>query len=274
MSPAPKISQHGVPSAVSRVLHSGRVWIIQGVGTLVWLALAYAGFRMGKASAWRLAGSALLACFLAYLAVFLQRTALRVYRRERLGDARLGSQESKDRRRRILEWFPHAALVIILFAALVWIYDVIRDTLPCALDHAASWLTAQLGRPVDFRVLEARAISLEIVLVWLMFVLFWLPLAAAALLGEISLWRAAKRAWRSLRYWLGTLASFVIGYLAVWEFSGRALQEYGNGGQAVTLVAGLALGYAVALGAWLVILALAEESIATGGPRSVDDTWD
>jgi hypothetical protein len=41
-----------------------------------------------------------------------------------------------------------------------------------------------------------------------------------------------------------------------------------------SLYARLALGYAVALGAWLVILALAEESSTTTEPRSLDDTWD
>jgi len=29
-----------VASAVRRVFHNGRVWTIQGVGTLLWLALA------------------------------------------------------------------------------------------------------------------------------------------------------------------------------------------------------------------------------------------
>jgi len=274
MSPAPRISQRGVPSAVSRVLHSGRVWTIQGVGTLVWLALAYACYRMGRANGWRLAGAAILAIFLAYLAPFLQRTALRVFRRERLDAARPGRRARKIRRRKFLEWFPGAAIVILLFAALVWVHGAIRNALPGALEHAANWLTRQLGRPFDFHALEARAISFEFVMAWFFFVLFWLPLAAAALVGEGNLWRAAARAWRRLRYWLGTLACFVVGHLAFRHLAGWALRGKAIAGQPAGHLAGLALGYAIALGAWLVILALVEEDISAAEPRSLDDTWD
>jgi len=274
MSSAPNISQLGVPSAVSRVLHSGRVWIIQGVGTLVWLALAYACFRIGSASAGRLAGSAGLACLLAYLAAFLQRTALRVYRRERLGDARRGSRRKKAHHRKVLEWLPDAATILVLFVALAGLAAIVRQSLPQALEHAASWLTVELGRPVDFRVLEARAVSLEFVIGWILFILFWLPLAAAGLLGEASLWSAAGRGWRRLQYWLGTLASFVVGYLALWELAGLGPGLQGILPMTAGFYARLTLGYGIALGSWLVILALAEESISAAEPRSLDDTWD
>jgi len=75
VSAALKASQSGALSAVQRVLRSGRVWAIQGVGTLFFLALGYAWFWIHEAEWWELAGSAVLAIFLAYLAVFLQRTA-------------------------------------------------------------------------------------------------------------------------------------------------------------------------------------------------------
>jgi membrane protease YdiL (CAAX protease family) len=135
-------------------------------------------------------------------------------------------------------------------------------------------LTLELSRPVDFRVLEARAMSLEFVVAWFLFVLFWLPLAAAALLGEIGSWRAARRAWGRLRYWLGTLASFVVGHFALLLLGGWLFERQRFTGQLAKNLAGLALGYAIALGSWLVILALAEEAISAPEPRAVDETWD
>ena len=250
MSPTPQIFQRGALSPVSRVLQSGRVWAIQGVGTILWLALARTCLLIGTDGAWRLAASIVLAIFLSYLAAFLQRTALRVYRHERL--AVWGSRR-KVRRREILDWLPDAALVFALLIALAGLDAVIQQALPIPL-RQNEWPGIILG--------------------WLFFVLFWLPIAGAALLGERGMWRAAVRAWGSPRYWLGTLVSFVAGNFAVRKLARWALSGSGLARQSPGKLAQLALGYAIALGAWLVILAFAEESISSVQPRSVDDTWD
>jgi hypothetical protein len=266
------ISQRGVPSAVLRVLHSGRVWTIQGLGTLLWLALAYAWLWIREAKWWDLAGSALLALFLLYLAAFLQRTALRVYRRERLSvpGAAIGPRAA--RRRAIREWLPGAVLVALLFAALVWIAVCLRQVLPDLTQTAASWLTLRLRRPVDTYRLQTRVETLFFIGPWFLFVVFWLPLAAAALLGERGLWRCAARAWRAWRYWLSTLACVTVGCLGFWKLAEWVPRARGIPGQSASMVARLGLGYVIALGAWLVILALVEEAIAP--VASPDETQD
>jgi hypothetical protein len=272
MSADPMISQRGVPSPVLRVLHSGRVWTIQGLGTLLWLALAYAWLWIREAKWWHLAGSALLALFLLYLAAFLQRTALRVYRRVRISgmDAAFGRRTI--RRRAFHQWLPGAVLVALLFAALVWLSIVLQDALPVMTQRVASWLTLHLRRPVDPYRLETRAEALFFVGPWFQFVVFWLPLAAAALLGEPGLWRSAARAWRKWRYWLSTLACVAIGYLSFSKLAEWVPRVRGIAGQSASMFARLLLGYVIALGAWLVILALVEEAIAPA--TSPDETQD
>ena len=274
MSAAPKDSQNGVLSAVRRALRSGRVWAIQGLGTLLLLALAYAWFWIHEAKWWELAGSVVLAVFLAYLAVFLQRTALRVYRRDRLGGLGLGASGGKSRRLPLRQWLPGAVLVFALYVALVWMSEVILAALPDATQHLASWLTLHLRRPVDPYLLQERVESAEFVGVWFLFVVFWLPFAAASLLGERRMWSAAVRAWRRPGYWLGTLVCAVVGHVDFWKLAGWVPQVKGIAAQSASMLARLSLGYVIALGAWLVILALVEEAIANRAPRSPDDTWD
>jgi hypothetical protein len=274
MSDAPKVSQRGVPSSVQRVLHSGRVWVIQGIGTLLWLALAYAWFWIHEAKWWELAGSVLLAVLLAYLAAFLQRTALRVYRRERLGVLGPAAPGKRSRPRPVRQWLPGAALVLILLVALVWLSDVIQSALPDATQHFASWLTLHLRRPVDPYLLQQRVESIEFVGAWFLFVVIWLPLAAAALLGERRMWPAAVRAWRRLQYWFATIGCAVVGDVAFWKLAGWVPRVKGIAAQSASMLARLSLGYVIALGAWLVILALVEEAISNRTPRSPDDTWD
>ncbi|HKO04837.1 MAG TPA: hypothetical protein VJW51_08810 [Candidatus Acidoferrales bacterium] len=274
MSDAPRLSQRGVPSVVQRVLRSGQVWAIQGLGTLLWLALAYAWLWIREARWWELASSMLLAGFLAYVAVFLQRSALRVYRRDRLGVPGLAAAGRRRRHRALREWLPGAALVFALFVALVWLSDVLQGAVPDATEHLASWLTLHLRRPVDPYLLQQRVESIEFVGAWFLFVVVWLPLAAAALLGERWMWRATMRAWRRLRYWLGTLACAVVGHVAFWKLAGWVPRARGIAAQSASMLARLSLGFVIALGAWLVILALVEEAISNRGPRSPDDTWD
>jgi hypothetical protein len=257
MSPAPNISQRGVPAAVGRVLHSGRVWTIQGVGTVAWLALAYGCIRLGRSGAWRLAGSALLALFLAYLAAFLQRTALRVYRRERLGEVMPGNRRGGVRHRKSSGWVPDAAIVFALFMALVGWNAVILQWLPDSLLGYAWWI--------------------EVFVAWFLFIIFWLPLAASALLGQRSIWQPAARAWKRPGYWLGTLASTVMCLLVLISVVSQSdLIHWLEGASSMNgqMMALLALGFAIALGAWLVILAMVEESVSSVQPRSPDDTWD
>ena len=274
MSDAPTLSQRGVPTVVQRVLRSGRVWAIQGLGTLLWLALAYAWFWIRESRWWELAGSVLLAGFLAYLAVFLQRSALRVYRRDRLGIPGLAAAGRRSRQRTPREWLPGAVLVFVLFVALVWLSDVLQAAVPGATELLASWLTLHFRRPVDPYVLQRRVEAIEFVGAWFLFVVVWLPVAAAVLLGERWMWRATLRAWRRLRYWLATLACAVVGHVAFWKLAGWVPQVKGIAAQTASMLARLALGYVIALGAWLVILALVEEAISNRGPRSPDDTWD
>ena len=253
MSPTPQIFQRGALSPVSRVLQSGRVWAIQGVGTILWLALARTCLLIGTDGAWRLAASIVLAIFLSYLAAFLQRTALRVYRRERLRELALDRQR-KSRPLQPQEWILDAATVFVMFVALVGLVIAIPDVLP---DLLKSELTTAI-------------------LAWFFLIVFWLPIAAAALLGERRMWGAAARAWRLPKYWLGTLAC-----LAVWQLVlGQLLQsEVVHWVEGATNLGAAAFGlllaaYGIALGAWLVILALAEECISRPEPRSLDDTWD
>src|SRR5271154_3076466 len=106
MTGEPRVSQRGVPSTVRRVLRSGRVWVIQGVGTLLLFVLAYAWLWIHEARWWQLAGSLLLALFLVYLAAFLQRTALRVYRRDRLDTTGAPPAAGRSSRRPSRRWFP------------------------------------------------------------------------------------------------------------------------------------------------------------------------
>jgi len=274
MSAGPKVSKEGVPSAVARVLRSGRVWVIQGVGTLLWLALAYAWFWIHEAR-WRdLALSALLALFLAYLGVLLQRTALRVYRRDRLGAIGPVGSGGRTRPRPLKVWLPSALLVFAMFAVLVWLWNLIQGRLPDATQYVASWLTLHLRRPVDPDLLQERVESVEFIGAWFLFVLIWLPFPAAALLGERVMWRATVRAWGRLRFWLGTLVCAVVGYEAFWKLAGWVPPVKGIAAQTASMAARLSLGYVVALGSWLVILALAEEAISDRRPRSPDDTWD
>jgi len=273
MSAAPRISKEGVPSAVSRVLRCRRVWVIQGVGTLVWLAVAYAWFWIREARWWHLAESALLGLFLVYLGAFLQRTALRVYRRDRLGPERRAA--SGETGRGVAgHWAPRALVVFVLFAGLAWLAAELLEWLPAGTQSAASWLTLHLRRPVDPYLLQERAESVEFIGGWFLFVLIWLPLAAAAFLKEAGMWRAAARAWRSLRYWLGTLTCAVVGDLAFWKLAEWVPKVDGIPAQTASMVARLALGYVIALGAWLVTLALVEEGISSSVPRSPDETWD
>jgi hypothetical protein len=253
MSPEPNISLRGVPSAISRVLQSGRVWAIQGVGTLVWLALAYAAFRIGGASAWRLVCSAVLVIFLTYLGAFLQRTALRVYRRERQSAARPGRQGGKIRHRQFSEWLPDGAFIFVLFVALVGLYGVSKQALHTALWHP---------EPLEFALL------------WLFFIVIWLPLEAAVLLGERSMWGAARRAWRRVSFWLETLACVVVIHLVFWTLVQWLQPGKGFRAASPATLGLLALGYALALGAWLLTLAIVEVSISSAEPRSLDDTWD
>jgi hypothetical protein len=240
----------------------------------LFLALAYAWFWIHEARLWELAGSVLLAVFLAYLAVFLQRTALRVYRRDRLGDLGPAAARRRPRRRPLRQWLPGAALVFALFVALVWLSDVIQAALPDATQHFASWLTLHLRRPVDPYRLRERVESVEFVGAWLLFVVIWLPLAAAALLREREMWPAAVRAWRRLQYWFATLGCAVVGHVALWKLAGWVPRVKGIAAQTASMLARFALGYVIALGAWLVILALVEEAISNRAPRSPDDTWD
>jgi len=272
MSGAPRVSQRGVPSAVLRVLHSGRVWLIQGVGTLLWLALAYAWLWIREAKWWQLAGSLALALFLLYLAVFLQRTALRVYRRERQSTPGIPKPRAAAGRPSVRDWLPGAVLVALLFAALAWLSASLRVALPDLTQAAASWMTLHLRRPVDPYRLRARVESLIFIGPWFLFVVFWLPLAAAALLGESGIWQAAARAWKSGRYWLSTLGCVAVGYLSFWKLAEWVPRVRGIPGESAGMAARLVLGYIVALGAWLVILSLVEEVIAPAA--SPDDTQD
>ena len=263
-----------VASAVRRVFHNGRVWTIQGVGTLLWLALAYAALWIREAKAWEVAGSALLALFLVYLAAFLQRTALRVYRRARLHGLGPAQGRAARRPRTIGQWLPGAVLVAVLFALLAWLCAWMGEMLPVAAQKVASWLTLHLRRPVDpFRV-QAGAESVIFLGPWFLFVVLWLPLAAAALLGEAGLWRSAARAWRQARYWVATLVCVAIGYFSFWKLAEWVPKVRGIPGQTASMVGRLALGYVIALGAWLVILALVEEAIASEPVPSLDDTQD
>ena len=273
MSATPTISQRGVPSAVRRVLAGGRVWIIQGVGTLLVAALAWAWFWIDEARVWQIAASILLALFVLYLAAFLQRTALRVYRRDRLGA--IGPKGAAAPQRRTLrQWLPGAVLVFVFFAVLVWGYGEIREALPDAVQFIALWLTLRLRSPVDPYLLERRWEAVQFLLPWLLFVVLWLPLAAAALLGESGIWRAAARAWLRLRYWLGTLVCAAVGYYAFTKLSAWVPSVKGIAMQSASMAARLALAYVIALGSWLVILALAEESISAPRERNPHDTWD
>ena len=274
MTTTPKISQRGVPAVVRRVLASGRVWIIQGVGTLLVAALAWSWFWMDEARVWQIAASAVLALLVLYLAAFLQRTALRVYRRDRLGAIGPQGPAAAPQRRTLRQWMPGAALVFVFLAALVWGYGEIREALPDAVQFIALWLTLHLRSPVDPYLLERRWETVQFVLPWLLFVVVWLPPAAAALLGEKRIWRAAARAWLRLRYWLGTLVCAAVGYYAFTKLSGWVPSVKGIGMQTVSMAARLGVGYVTALGSWLVILALAEESIAASRERNPDDTWD
>jgi hypothetical protein len=156
----------------------------------------------------------------------------------------------------------------------VWLAAKLVEGLPAGTQSAASWLTLHVRHPVDPYLLQQRAESLEFVGGWFLFVLIWLPLAAAAFLGESSMWRAALRAWRSLRYWLGTLTCAVVGDVAFWKLAEWVPKLDGIAGQTASMIARLALGYVIALGAWLVTLALVEEAISAAVPRSPDDTWD
>ena len=269
MSAAVRIGQEGVPSAVRRVLQSGRVWAIQGVGSLVVFALAYAWLWIREARWWQLAGSLLLALFVAYLAVFLQRTALRVFRRDRLSASGAGAAGGKARA--LLEWLPGALLVFVLFTALVWVAGKLHTDLPDATQYVASWLTLHLRRPVDPYRLTGRVQSIEFTGAWFLFVLVWLPLAAAALLGESPLWRAAARAWKRAGYWFATLACVVVGYVGFWKLAEWVPKAKGIAVETASMAARLAVGYVIALGAWLVILALVEEAIAAPVPRSPED---
>jgi len=269
MSAALKMEQRGVPSAVRRVLNNGRVWAIQGMGTPLLLALAYAWFWIREARWWQLTGSLLLALFILYLAVFLQRTALRVFRRDRLGAAAAGGKA-----RSLAAWLPRAVLVVFVFAALAWVAGELHDELPSATQFVSSWLTLHLRRPVDPYLLTQRVQSVEFTGAWLLFVVLWLPLAAAALLGESALWRAAAHAWRRLGYWLATLACVVVGYVAFWKLAEWVPKLKGIPAQTASMLARLGVAYVIALGAWLVILALVEEAIAGPAPRSPDETWE
>ncbi|HMD30399.1 MAG TPA: hypothetical protein VKG84_00725 [Candidatus Acidoferrales bacterium] len=270
---ASRVSQRGVPAVVRRVLHSGRVWIIQGVGTLLLFGLAYVWLWIHEARWWQLAGSLVLAMFLVYLAAFLQRTALRVYRRDRL-DAEGRKAAAKPPRRSFLQWFPGAAFVFVLFVALAWAGGALEDALPDATQFVGSWLTLHLRRPVNPYVLQERLESAKFVGVWFLFVVLWLPLAAASLLGESGMFRAAARAWRRLRYWLATLVCTAVGHFAFWKLAEWVPKATSIAGQTASMTARLAAGYVIALGAWLVILALVEEAIAGPPARSPDDTWD
>lgn len=252
-----KLSRGGAPSVVSRALRSARVWVIQGVGTLICLALAYACLQIGKANWLQLTACSILALFLVYVAAFLQRTALRVFRRDRLEKARRGKKKYKVEHREAKEWLPDAAIVLVLFMALAGWNAVVLQWLPDAL--------------------LAHVEMLEAALVWLLFVILWLPLAAGALLGESSLWRPAVRAWKRPNYWLGTLASAAVCWFApISLLSQSKVPHWLEGaesldGEGLLLVV---LVYVILLGAWLVILALVEAAIAAPEQRSLDDTWD
>jgi len=117
----------------------------------------------------------------------------------------------------------------------------------------------------------------EAVLAWLLFFIFWLPLAAAALLSDRSLWKPALRAWRCPHYWLGTLASAAVCSCALVGLLTQTdvihwLEGAANLNGEMLVI--LALVYAIVLGAWLMILALVEEAIAAPELRSLEDTWD
>lgn len=272
MSGAPRVSQQGVPAVVQRVLRSGRVWTIQGLGTLLWLALAYAWLWIREARWWQLAGSLALALFLLYLATFLQRTALRVFRRERQsmpGTPRVRPAAGK---RTLRDWLPGAVLVAVLFAFLVWLAVIWRSALPGVTESVASWLSLHLRRPVDPYRLQARAAILAFIGPWFLLVVVWLPLAASALLGEEGVWKSAARAWKSARYWLATLVCFAVGDLVFWKLVGWTPRVHGIPGESASMAVRLVVGYVIALGSWLVILTLVEEAIAP--PSSPDDTQD
>jgi len=254
LSTSPNLSPGGVSSVLTRALHSGRVWTILGVGSLLCLALAYACFRIGRANGWRLGAFVIPAIFLVYLAAFLQRTALRVFRRARLSRVRAGKRPYKVHHRRVKDWLPDAAIVFVLCFALVGWNAVMLQWLPDALQDHVEWLAA--------------------VLAWLLFIIFWLPLAAAALLGERTLWKPALRAWRSSRYWAGTLACAGLWQLTFSSLDPVLMRLRGRNAQIAGGIVLLALIYALALGAWLVILALVEEAIAAPELRSLEDTWD
>ena len=272
MKAAAIVSQQGVPTTVQRVLRSGRVWAIEGVGSLLWLALAYAWLWLREAKWWQLAGSLALGLFLLYLAAFLQRTALRVFRRERLSAEGHSKPRAASTRRAVSEWLPGALLVALLLLALAGLCAWLRESLPALTQVFASWLTLHLRRPVDPYRLQKRIEFLIFVGPWFLLVVLWLPLAAAALLGESGLWSAAGRAWRKGRYWLATLACVAIGYLGFWKLAEWVPNVRGIAGQSASMVARLALGYVIALGSWLVILALVEEAIVP--PASPDETQD
>ncbi len=199
----------------------------------------------------------ILSIFLVYLAAFLLRTELRVFRRDRLAKARVGRRAYKVRHREPKEWVPDAAIVLLLFLALVGWNAVMLQWLPDALPGNLEWI--------------------EAILAWLLFVILWLPLAAAALLGDGSLWRPAVRAWSRPGYWAGTLASAAVcwfSFFALLDGSGLIHWLEGTARLTGAGVATLLLMYAILLGTWLMIAALVEEAIAAPERRSLEDTWD
>src|SRR5208282_6569461 len=99
--------------------------------------------------------------------------------------------------------------------------------------------TLHLRRPVDPYLLQARVESAEFVGVWFLFVVVWLPFAAASLVGERELWAAATRAWRRPGYWLGTLVCAVVGHVAFWKLAAWVPQVKGIAAQSASMVARL-----------------------------------
>jgi amino acid transporter len=272
MSGAPRFSRQGVPAVVQRVLQSGRVWTIQGLGSLLWLALAYASLWIHEARWWQLAGTLALALFLLYLATFLQRTALRVFRRERQSMPGTPKERPASGRQKLRDWLPAAVLVAFLFAILGWLAVLWKSALPDMTLAVASWLSLHLRRPVDPYRMQRRAENLVFIGPWFLLVVVWLPLAASALLGERGPWKSAARAWKSGRYWLATLVCVAVGHLGFWKLADWVPHVNGIPGESASMVVRLVVGYVIALGSWLVILALVEEVIAP--PSSPDDTQD
>jgi len=257
MSSAAIVPQRGIPSAVGRVFRSGRAWVIEGVGTLLWLALAAGCFRIFSGHGLRLAACLLLAACAVYIAAFIERTALRVFRRDRLARLRRGRRVYKVPHRKPQEWLPDASIVFVLFLALAGWNAVILQWLPVNLLGPWEWY--------------------EAVLAWLMFIVFWVPLEAAALLGERGLWSPAMRAWKRPEYWVWTLGCSAMCLLALLVLLSQTdfihwmegAERLGGG----TLLM-LALTYGIMLGAWLMVLAFVEQAIAAPEERSLEDTWD